>query len=82
MGDDLPGQTLGIVGLGRSGRELARLVAPFGMKILAYSPCADRAVVAELGVTLVTTLDELLCEADYVSLHCRLEPHMLDNRRA
>jgi phosphoglycerate dehydrogenase-like enzyme len=72
MGDDLIGQTLGIVGLGNTGRELARLVAPFQMRVLAYSPHADAAQAAALGVTLVPTLDELLCEADFVSLHCRL----------
>jgi len=73
-GDDLPGQTLGIVGLGRSGGELARLVSPFGMRILAYSPHADSARAQALGVVLVSTLDELFRESDFISLHSRLEP--------
>ena len=72
MGDDLTGQTLGIVGLGNTGRELVRLVAPFGMRIIAYSPHADPLQAAGLGVTLLPTLDSLLREADFVSLHCRL----------
>src|SRR5262249_11462881 len=71
LGGELQGRTLGIIGLGHSGRELARLVAPFDMRLLAYSPAADPAQAAALGVRL-TGLDELLPEADFVSLHCRL----------
>lgn len=73
LGSEIQGRTLGIVGLGRSGRELVRLVAPFGMRVVAYSPNADPQQAAELGVRL-TTLDELLSESDFVSLHCRLTP--------
>ena len=46
MGVDLPGKVLGIVGLGASGRELARLAAPWGMRLLAFSPHADPAEAA------------------------------------
>ena len=75
MGDDLTGQTLGIVGLGATGRELARLVEPFAMRVIAYSPCANREHATALGVTLIGRLDELMQQSDFVSLHCRLEPH-------
>jgi phosphoglycerate dehydrogenase-like enzyme len=71
MGSEIQGRTLGIVGLGHSGRELARLIAPFCMRILAYSPHADPAAAQALGVHL-TSLDQVLCESDFVSLHCRL----------
>ena len=71
MGDEILGRTLGIVGLGYSGRELVRLVAPFAMRILAYSPHADAAAARELGVEL-TSMDEVLRRSDFVSLHCRL----------
>jgi phosphoglycerate dehydrogenase-like enzyme len=71
MGSEIQGRTLGVVGLGHSGRELVRLVAPFNMRVLAYSPHADPAQAAALGVRLVS-LDELLAEADFVSLHSRL----------
>jgi phosphoglycerate dehydrogenase-like enzyme len=74
-GDDLPGQTLGIVGLGHTGAELARLIAPFQMRVLAYSPRADAAKAQALGVTLVPTLEEIFRESDFISLHSRLEPH-------
>ncbi|MCC6491559.1 MAG: dehydrogenase [Pirellulales bacterium] len=72
MGDDLPGHTLGIVGLGKSGVELVRLVQPFGMRSIAYSPSADPLQAAAVGVTLVDSLEELFAQADFVSLHARL----------
>jgi phosphoglycerate dehydrogenase-like enzyme len=71
MGGEIRGRTLGIIGLGHTGRELARLVAPFEMRILAYSPHADPAVAEGLAVRL-TSLEAVLREADYLSLHCRL----------
>ncbi len=73
MGSELQGRTLGIVGLGHSGRELVRLAAPFALQVLAFSPSADPAEAARLGVRL-TSLDEVLREADFLSLHCRLTP--------
>lgn len=79
LGDEILGRTLGIIGLGHSGRELARIVAPFDMRILAYSPHADPVQVASLGVTLVP-LERLLRESDFVSVHARPRPenhHML-----
>lgn len=73
MGGELQGRTLGVVGLGHSGRELIRLVAPFAMRLLAYSPHADEVQAREMGVELVS-LEKLLRESDFVSLHCRLTP--------
>lgn len=77
LGSEICGRTLGIIGLGNSGRELARLVEPFSVTILAYSPHADPAVARELGVELVG-LDELLRRSDFVSVHARPRP---ENRR-
>jgi phosphoglycerate dehydrogenase-like enzyme len=71
MGSEIQGRTLGIVGLGQSGQELARLVEPFAMRVLAYSPHADPAQAESLGVRLVS-LQEALSAADFVSLHARL----------
>jgi phosphoglycerate dehydrogenase-like enzyme len=73
VGDDLISRTLGIVGLGKSGMELARLVAPFQMRLLAFSPKADPSLAREAGVELVADLDILLRSSDFVSLHCRLD---------
>jgi phosphoglycerate dehydrogenase-like enzyme len=71
MGEEIQGRTLGIIGLGHSGRELVRLVGPFQMRILAYSLHADPTQAAQLGVQL-TSLEDLLRRADFVSLHARL----------
>jgi phosphoglycerate dehydrogenase-like enzyme len=71
LGSELQGRTLGIVGLGHSGRELARIAAPFEMRILAYSPSADPETARSIGARLAP-LEEVLREADFLSLHCRL----------
>jgi phosphoglycerate dehydrogenase-like enzyme len=71
VGSEIFGRTLGIVGLGHSGRELARLVSPFSMRVLACSPSAEPDAAQALGVRL-TSLEEVLRESDYLSLHCRL----------
>jgi phosphoglycerate dehydrogenase-like enzyme len=71
MGGEIRGRTLGIVGLGHTGRELARLVAPFAMRVLTYSPHADPVEARSLGVRLAS-LEEVLRESDFLSLHCRL----------
>jgi len=83
IGDDLAGLTLGIVGLGRTGFELVRLLAPFHMRVIAYSPHADPVKAKEAGIELLGSLDAVLKEADYVSLHGRLDDRtrgMLGNR--
>lgn len=72
-GSELTGRTLGIVGLGRSGRELVRLVAPFNMKIIAYSPQADPEQARQMNIRLIT-LEEVMREADIVSIHSNLTP--------
>lgn len=71
-GDDLTGQTLGIVGFGHTARELVRLLVPFHMRVLAYSPHADPDEAAQSGVALVGSIEDVFREADYLSLHNRL----------
>ncbi len=73
VGDDLAGFTLGIVGFGRSGKELARLIAPFQMRMIAFSRSPEKAAAQEFGVHLVDSLETLLAQSDYVSLHGRLD---------
>ncbi len=70
-GNEIQGKTLGIVGFGNTGSELARLVAPFEMRVLAFDPYASAEVAQRLGVQL-TTLDELLRQADFVCIHALL----------
>jgi phosphoglycerate dehydrogenase-like enzyme len=71
LGRTLRGKTLGILGLGRVGREVARLAQAFGMEVLAWGPTltADRA--AASGARFLD-LDELLSAADVVSVHLTL----------
>ncbi|MCC6456375.1 MAG: hydroxyacid dehydrogenase [Caldilineaceae bacterium] len=72
MGSELRDRTFGSVGLGGIARETIRLLSIFGMKQpLAFDPFVDEATAARLGVKLVS-LDELLANADFVSLHCPL----------
>lgn len=70
-GNEVAGKTLGIVGLGNTGSELARLVAPFEMCVLVHDPYASPEVATRLGVSLVE-LDEVFRQADFVCVHAKL----------
>ena len=70
-GNEIYGKTLGIVGFGNTGRELARLVAPFEMKVLTCDPYVAEAEARQQNVTL-TTLEWVLREADFVCIHAKL----------
>lgn len=67
----LHGKTFGVIGLGRVGGHAARLARAFGMRVVAWSPRLDRARAAAAGVER-RELDELLREADVVSIHASL----------
>lgn len=69
-GIELSGKTLGIVGLGLIGQEVARICRAFGMNLIAWSFRNDPARAAALGVEMVA-LDDLLSRADIVSVHVR-----------
>ena len=74
MGRELRDRTLGVIGFGGIGRQLVALLNGFGMRQpLVYDPFASPDVLAERGVRGVS-LDELLREADFVSVHCPLTP--------
>ena len=73
LGRDLYQATIGIVGFGRIGKEMAKRARGFDMNILAFDSYHDEAAAKELGVTFVE-LDELLAQSDFVSLHCALTP--------
>lgn len=68
---DLSGKTLGLVGFGSIGREVARLVSPLGMRIIVHDPAVMPETAAAAGVDLVG-FEALLKEADVVSLHVPL----------
>lgn len=83
MGTGVTGRTLGLVGLGNIGREIAMLAHPFGLRLLAADPYATPAHAAEAGVELCA-LDDLLRRADFVCVCCALTletHHLLDARR-
>ncbi len=69
-GSDVSGKTLGIVGCGRIGQAVARRAGGFNMQVLACDPSPDP-MAEKPGVRFVS-LDELLAESDYVSLHAAL----------
>jgi len=80
LGFDLKGRTAGIVGLGKIGIAVARILAGFGCRVLAYDP-APQSELAAIGGEAVE-LDQLLAESDIVSLHCPLTPethHLIDD---
>jgi D-lactate dehydrogenase len=82
LGFDLRGRTVGIVGTGQIGAAFARIMAGFGCRLLGHDP-QENADCLAVGLRYVP-LEELLREADIVSLHCPLVPatrHLIDARR-
>jgi D-3-phosphoglycerate dehydrogenase len=73
QGTELRGKTLGIVGLGKIGMEVARRAQAFGMTIVGHDPFVSAAVAKEQKITMAT-LDELYAAADYITLHVGLTP--------
>jgi len=71
IGTELAGKTVGLVGLGRIGKEVVLRLEGFQVKFLAYDVYQDNTFAAEHGVRFVT-LDELLAESDIVTLHAVL----------
>jgi len=73
-GRDLLGATLGIVGMGRIGAAVARRAAAFGMNVIYYDPKPFMVPPQNAPVQQVPTLEQLLSQSDFVSLHCPLTP--------
>ena len=69
-GDDVGGKTLGIIGLGRIGKAVARRAAGFNLRVLAHTPHPSS---GNTGIEFVS-LEKLLAESDFVSLHAALTP--------
>jgi D-3-phosphoglycerate dehydrogenase len=68
MGVELHGKTLGIIGLGRIGSEVAKRARSFGMKLVAYDPFSSPEKANSLGAEIVP-LDELLKTSDFITPH-------------
>src|SRR5215831_20917927 len=73
QGSELKGKTLGIIGLGRIGMEVARRARAFEMKLIAHDPFVAAPVARELGIDLAG-LDQVYAAADYLTLHVGLTP--------
>lgn len=82
LGADLWGATLGIIGFGRIGRAVARRARGFNMRLIYYDVWPNEEVAAELGAEYLP-LDDLLRQADFVTLHVPLTPetyHLIGER--
>lgn len=73
LGQEISGSTLGIIGLGRIGKEVARRASGFGMRVLAYDEYQDADFAAKHNVEY-TDMDRVLREADFLTLHVALTP--------
>ena len=73
QGTELRGKTLGIVGLGKIGMEVAKRARAFEMQIVAHDPFVSSALAKDNGIHLAT-LDEVYAAADYLTLHVGLTP--------
>ncbi len=82
MGKELYGKILGIVGLGRIGREVAKRSLEFGMKVLTFDPYISEEIASKINVELVE-YDDLLKSSDYITFHIPLSDnthHMLSDK--
>jgi D-3-phosphoglycerate dehydrogenase / 2-oxoglutarate reductase len=71
-GIELAGKTLGVIGFGRIGQQVARRALGLSMNVVAYDPFVGRDRFRDLGIEQVESLDELLGTADIVTLHSPL----------
>ena len=69
QGTDLEGATVGIIGLGRIGQEVARLASVFSVTLIGYDPYLDGEVARELNIERVA-LGELYRRSDFIAIHC------------
>ena len=73
QGTELFGKTLGVIGLGKIGREVAFRSKSFGMKIIGYDPLLSEEAASKLGIELLD-LDTLFAKSDIITLHVPLSP--------
>ncbi len=72
VGTEVAGKTLGVVGLGRIGREVARRAKAMDMRVIALDPFVTAAKAAELGYETAANLDDMLPKVDFLTLHVPL----------
>ena len=77
MGHELRGLTLGVIGIGETGRRTAFLAKAFGMHVLAYDPHIGADEINRRSAT-ACSFEELICQADIISVHCPRNSETLD----
>lgn len=73
VGHEILGKTMGIIGLGRIGKEVATRARAFGMDVIAFDPYFDEEFAIRNEVTRCSSMDEVLTKSNVVSLHCFLD---------
>jgi D-3-phosphoglycerate dehydrogenase len=71
MGEQLMGKTLGVIGLGRIGTQVARRAQAFGMEVIAFDPYVSEEA-ARVNKVILVELDDLLAKSDFITLHSSL----------
>jgi D-3-phosphoglycerate dehydrogenase len=69
QGTEVCGKTLGVLGAGRIGTEVARRALAFGMRVIAYDPFLTEARARQLGIEAVSEVDDLYQQADFITVH-------------
>ncbi len=77
-GTELYGKTLGIIGMGRIGSEVARRAIAFGMRVVAFDPFLSLSRAKQMQVELIEKIPDLLPLADYITVHTPLTPETKD----
>ncbi|MDR4506798.1 MAG: phosphoglycerate dehydrogenase [Candidatus Brocadiaceae bacterium] len=82
-GMQIAGKTLGIIGLGRVGRHVAKRAVALDMKVIGYDPFISEEITSQYNISMVKDLNELLSKADIITLHVTLnnETHNLITRK-
>jgi D-3-phosphoglycerate dehydrogenase len=78
VGSQLAGKTLGVIGLGRVGREVARRAAGLDMKVVGFDPFMAPDKAAQLGIESLPDLDQLLPRCDFLTVHTPLTDETRD----